>query len=124
MQKVYYQGLPNQCFVCRQFGHLGRDCQKRRPNAEARPINRPDVNNDGWSTVSAKHVFKPTNNIINPLLLLEANPYQSLQTLEKEAGSSKVDGGLSIPVGTMEHQLDHNTNKVQTVESFSRVNNQ
>ena len=35
-----------------------------------------------------------------------------------------MDGGLSIPVGTMEHQLDHNTNKVQTVESFSRVNNQ
>ena len=23
VQKVYYQGLPNQCFVCRQFGHLG-----------------------------------------------------------------------------------------------------
>ena len=26
VQKVYYQGLPDQCFVCRQFGHLGRDC--------------------------------------------------------------------------------------------------
>ena len=23
VQKRYYQGLPNQCFVCRQFGHLG-----------------------------------------------------------------------------------------------------
>ena len=23
VQKIYYQGLPNQCFVCRQFGHLG-----------------------------------------------------------------------------------------------------
>ena len=32
IQKVYYQGLPDQCFVCRQFGHLGRDCQKRRSN--------------------------------------------------------------------------------------------
>ena len=23
VQKVYYQGLPDQCFVCRQFDHLG-----------------------------------------------------------------------------------------------------
>ena len=28
MQNVYSQGLPNQCFVCHQFGHLGRECQK------------------------------------------------------------------------------------------------
>ena len=126
IQKVYYQGLPDQCFVCRQFGHLGRDCQKRRSNvnSDAHPTNRQHVSKDGWSTVSNKHVFKPTNKIINPLLLLEANPYQSLQTLEKEAGSSKVDGALSIPVGIMEHQQDHNTNKVQMVESSSRVSNQ
>ena len=28
VQKVYYQGMPNQYFVYCQFGHLGRDCQK------------------------------------------------------------------------------------------------
>ena len=84
MQKVYYQGLPDQCFVCRQFGHLGRDCQKRRPNVEAHRPNQPMVNNDGWSTVSAKHVFKPSNTVINPVLLLEDNPFHSLQEVEKD----------------------------------------
>ena len=77
--------------------------------------------------MSTKHVFKQTNKIVNPPLLLEANPYQSLQTFEKEVGSSKVDGGLSLLVGTMEHQLEHTNNmpfKVQTVESCSKVNNQ
>ena len=64
--------------MCRQFGHLGRDCQKRRPNVEARPPARPHVNNDGWSTVSAKHVFKPTSTMVNPMVLLEANSYHAL----------------------------------------------
>ena len=32
VQKVYYLGLPDQCFVCRHFGHLDRDCQKRCSN--------------------------------------------------------------------------------------------
>ena len=61
--------------------------------------------------MSTKHVFKSSNKIVNPLLLLEANPYQSLQTFEKEEGSSIVDGGLPLPVGTMEHHLEQNTNK-------------
>ena len=47
MQNVYYQGLPNQCFVCHQFGHLGRECQKRRPNVESHPPPRAPANNDG-----------------------------------------------------------------------------
>ena len=71
LQKVYYQGLLDQCFVCYQFGHLGRDCQKRHPNVEAHIPNQEVVSNDGWSTVS-------TNTVINPVLLLEANPYHSL----------------------------------------------
>ena len=127
VQKVYYQGLPNQCFVCRQFGHLGRDCQKRRLNAEARPINRPDVNNDGWFTISAKHAFKPNTTMVNPLLLLESNPYHSLQEGGKDA-SSKVDVGSSIHGLQKEHRVEHNAQdiivKVQNVESVSKVNNQ
>ena len=49
IQKVYYQGLPDQCFVCRQFGHLGRDCQKRRSNVnvEVHPTTRQNVSKDG-----------------------------------------------------------------------------
>ena len=114
--------------MCRQFGHLGRDCQKRRPNAEARPINRPDVNNDGWSIISAKYAFKPNTTMVNPVLLLEANPYHSFQEGETDVGISKVDVGFSIPGLTEEHRVEHNSQdillKVQNVESVSKVNNQ
>ena len=125
VQKIYYQGLPNQCFVCRQFGHLGRDCQKRRPKDEARAPTQPNVNNEGWSTVAAKHVFKPTSKLVKPVLLLEANPYHSLQETEKEVGTSKVEGGFSIPVFTNEQHNSKDTfSKVQDVESVFKVNNQ
>ena len=29
-QKIMYQGLPEQCFICRNFGHLGKECPRRR----------------------------------------------------------------------------------------------
>ena len=128
VQKVYYQGLPDQCFVCRQFGHLGRDCQKRRTYNEAPTPNRPNVNYDGWSTISNKHVFKPSNTMVNPMLLLEANPYQALQEVEKDAGITAMEVGLAFPNLTKEDRVEQNAQdillKVQTVESVSKVNNQ
>ena len=143
MQKVYYQGLPDQCFVCRQFGHLGRDCQKRRPNVEAHRPNQPMVNNDGWSTVSAKHVFKPSNTVINPVLLLEDNPFHSLQEVEKDVSHDKMDSGLSPALFLKEHhvaqkskdilsQVQHRVAQdskdilaqVQSLEAVNKSNNQ
>ena len=128
VQKVYYQGLPDQCFVCRQFGHLGRDCQKRRTYNEAQTPNRPNVNYDGWSTISNKHVFKPSNTMVNPMLLLEANPYHALQEVEKDAGITAMEVGLAFPNLTKEDRVEQNAQdillKVQTVESVSKVNNQ
>ena len=106
MQKVYYQRRHDQCFVCRQFGHVGRDCLKRRTYKEAQPPKRPDVNYDGWSTVSNKHVFKPSSTTVNPVLLLEANPYQSLQEVEKDAGISKMEVGFVIPNSTKEDRVE------------------
>ena len=121
MQNVYYQGLPNQCFVCHQFGHLGRECQKRRPNVESHPPPRSAANNDGWSSVSTKHVFKPTNTLVNPLLLLEANPYHSLQEVEKDVNSKKVDV-------TKEQRVEQNSQdillQVQASEHVIKVNKQ
>ena len=105
MKNVYYQGLPNQCFVCRQFGHLGRECQKRRPNVESNPPPRSAANNDGWFAVSTKHVFKPTNTLVNPLLLLEANPYNSLQEMEKDVNSKKMDA-------TNEQRVEQNSQDI------------
>ena len=128
VQKVYYQGLPDQFFVCRQFDHLGRDCQKWRTYKEAQPPNRPDVNYDGWSTVSNKHVFKSSSTMVNPMLLLEANPYQSLTEVEKDAGISTMEVGFAIPNFTKEDWVEQNSQdillKVQTVEYVSKVNNQ
>ena len=112
VQKVYYQGLPDQCFLCRQFGHLGRDCQKRRTYKEAQPPNRPDVNYDGWSTVSNKHVFKPSKTTVNPMLLLEANPYQSLQEVEKDAGISTKEVGFVIPNFTKEDRVEQKSQDI------------
>ena len=34
-QRVEYSGLPNQCFVCRQIGHLARNCPRPRPRPKA-----------------------------------------------------------------------------------------
>ena len=112
MQNVYYQGLPDQCFVCRQFGHLGRDCQKRRTYKEAQPPKRPDVNYDGWSKVSNKHVFKQSSTTVNPMLLLEANPYQSLQEVEKDAGINTREVGFAIPNSTKEDRVEQKSQDI------------
>ena len=56
--------------------------------------------------------------MVNPMLLLEANPYQALQEVEKDV----------IPNLTKEDCVEQNAQdillKVQTVESVSKVNNQ
>ena len=66
--------------------------------------------------------------MVNPMLLLESNPYHSLQEGEKDARISKVDVGFSIPGLPKEHRVEHNSQdiivKVQNVESVSKVNNQ
>ena len=59
------------------------------------------------------------------MLLLEANPYHSLQEVEKEVGISQVDGGFSLPVFTKEqHNSKDTISKVQDVESVFKVKNQ
>ena len=62
------------------------------------------------------------------MLLLEANPYHSLQEVEKEVGITHVDGSFSLSVFTKEHQVEHNSQdtflKVQKVEFVSKANNQ
>ena len=66
--------------------------------------------------------------MVNLVLLLEANPYYSLQEGEKDAGISKVDVGFSIPGLTKEHRVEHNSQdimlNVRNRESVSKVNNQ
>ena len=66
--------------------------------------------------------------MVNPMLLLEVNPYHSLQEMEKEVGISKVDDCFSLLVFTKEHRGEHNTQdiflKIQTVEFVSKANNQ
>ena len=65
--------------------------------------------------------------MVNPMLLLEANPYHSVQEVEKEAGISKMEVGFSIPNFTKEDRVERNSQdiflKVQTIKSISKVNN-
>ena len=62
-----------------------------------------------------------TNTLVNPLLLLEANPYHSLQEVEKGVNSKKVDA-------TKEQRVEQNSQdillQVQESEHVSKVNKQ
>ena len=86
------------------------------------------VTKDGGSTVSAKHVFKSTIIVINPVLLLEGNPFHSLQEVEKDASNFKMDSVLSPSIFTKEHRVAHKSkdilSHVQPLESVNKVNNQ
>ena len=59
--------------------------------------------------------------MVNPLLLLEANPYHSLQEVEKDVNSKKVDA-------TKEQRVEQNSQdillKVQSSEHVTKVNKQ
>ena len=59
--------------------------------------------------------------LVNPLLLLDANPYHSLQEVEKDANSKKVDV-------TKEQRVEQNSQdillKVQSSEHVTKVNKQ
>ena len=70
------------------------------------------VTKDGGSTVSAKHVFKSTIIVINPVLLLEGNPFHSLQEVEKDASNFKMDRGLSPSIFTKEHRVAHKSKDI------------
>ena len=60
------------------------------------------------------------------MLLLEANPYQALQEVEKDAGITAMEVGLAFPKLTKEDCVEQNAQdillKVQIVESVSKVN--
>ena len=66
------QGLPDQCFICRHFGLLGKDCpQKRYRSYEAYKLTSR-VGKSDWTPVVVKHTFKHLNSPVNSIFLLDA----------------------------------------------------
>ena len=54
IKSIIYQGLSVQCFLCRHFGHLGKDCtQKLYPSEEASKSTFKAGRSD-WTPIAAK----------------------------------------------------------------------
>ena len=47
VQTVEYAGLPRQCFVCRQMGHIARECPRGKENMHRRNGNQ------GWKSTTS-----------------------------------------------------------------------
>ena len=78
-QRIVYQGLPDQCFICRHFGHLGKDCPRKRYRSEEAPKSTAKVGRSDWTPVTPKHTFKQFNSPVNSIVLFDANPYDTLK---------------------------------------------
>ena len=82
MQKITYAGLPNQCFKCRQIGHMTKDCtwqNEPRGNSNEKFKEKGAIEGEeDWTMVrkgkgfSAKNVnlsnkWMPTGNRFEPI---------------------------------------------------------
>ena len=81
-QKIMYQGLPEQCFICRNFGHLGKECPRRRDRSEEVLKSTSKVGKSDWTPVATKHSFKQPSSSVNSMFLLDCNPYKLLNSKE------------------------------------------
>ena len=78
-----YQGLPEQCFICRNFGHLGKECPRRRDRSEEEVFKSTSkVGKSDWTPVATKHSFKQPSSSVNSMFLLDCNPYNPLNSEE------------------------------------------
>ena len=87
-QRIVYQGLPDQCFICRHFGHLGKDCPRKRYRSKEAPKPTTKVGRSDWTPVAAKHTFKQINSPVNSIVLFDGNLYNTLNNDEDRNISS------------------------------------
>ena len=84
-----YQGLPDQCFICRHFGHLGKDCPRKCYRLEEAPKPIAKVGRSNWTLVGSKHTFKQFNSPVKSIVLFDGNPYNTLNNDEDRNISSQ-----------------------------------
>ena len=88
-QKILYQGLPDQCFICRHFGHLGKDCPRKRFRSEEASKSTSKGGKSDWTPIAAKHSFKHFNSPVNSIVLFDCNQYNTLNSDEGRNTSSQ-----------------------------------
>ena len=79
-QRIIYQGLPDQCFICRHFGHLGKDCPQKRYRSKEASKSTSKVGRSDWTPIARKHTFKHLNSPVNSIVLFDCNPYNTLNS--------------------------------------------
>ena len=65
IQTIMYQGVPDQCFMYRNFGHLGKDCPRRCYQSEEVLKSTSKVGKADCTLVTTKHSFKQSSSPIN-----------------------------------------------------------
>ena len=94
-----YQGHLDQCFICRHFGHLGKDCPRKCYRSEEASKSTSKVGRCDWTPVAAKHTFKHFNSMVNSIVLFGCNPYNTLNNDEgKNIFSQNIVRGMNKDV--------------------------
>ena len=75
-----YQGLPDQCFICRHFGHLGKDFPQKRFLSKEASKSTSKVGRSDWTPIARKHTFKHLNSPVNSIVLFDCNPYNTFNS--------------------------------------------
>ena len=88
-QRILYQGLPGQYFICNHFWNLEKDCPRRHYQSNEVPKSTSTVGGSDWSSIAAKHTFKHVNTSVNSIFLLDCNPYNNLNNNESMDISSQ-----------------------------------
>ena len=94
-QRIEVIGAPGQCFACKKFGHLKKNCPRRRfedltkESLEGRdtignrkpPPPHPDKAVMEWRVVEKSHVLRKTPQAQHSSLLVSPNRFDLLQEL-------------------------------------------
>ena len=119
-QKIMYQGLPDQCFICRNFGHLGKECPRRRDRSEEVLKSTSKVGKSDWTPVATKHSFKQPSSSVNSMFLLDCNPYNPLNS--EEGSDISLKNNLRKANTVTEVQSPSSSKQVQEVLPFKEFN--
>ena len=105
MQRVEYGGLPGQCFVCRQKGHLAQECPRKREGWKTQESRRNDQSNvqdhsqthtrmdsmqQDWQPIKRKNTFHVAN-MVQTNITSTSTRYDVLQTNDEQHVQNQIE---------------------------------